>query len=88
MFSAAQELNERSHFTLLDEQRLAFELVLHAVERTRAVDRKSVVVVSGGPGSGKSVIALSVLGELARHALSPQMPSCPGRAFVPQCNGC
>ncbi|MDG4801004.1 DUF2075 domain-containing protein [Micromonospora sp. WMMD980] len=64
---AAAELKERTHFTLLDEQRLAYELVLHAVERARSADRKSVVVVSGGPGSGKSVIALSVLGELARQ---------------------
>ncbi|MGN9810228.1 DNA/RNA helicase domain-containing protein [Micromonospora sp. BQ11] len=64
---AAQELKERHHFTLLDEQHLAYELVLHAVERARAADRKSVVVVAGGPGSGKSVIALSVLGELARQ---------------------
>ena len=64
---AARELKERSHFTLLDEQRVAYELVLHAVERSRAADHKSVVVVSGGPGSGKSVIALSLLGELARQ---------------------
>ncbi|KAB1138801.1 DUF2075 domain-containing protein [Micromonospora sp. AMSO12t] len=64
---AAQELKERSHFTLLDRQRLAYELVLHAVERARSAERKSVVVVAGGPGSGKSVIALSVLGELARQ---------------------
>nr|WP_258544715.1 DUF2075 domain-containing protein [Micromonospora provocatoris] len=67
---AAAELKVRSHFTLIDEQRLAYELVLHAVERARAADRKSVVVVSGGPGSGKSVIALSVLGELARQQRS------------------
>ncbi|WP_406064160.1 DNA/RNA helicase domain-containing protein [Micromonospora sp. NBC_00860] len=64
---AAQELKDRSRFTLLDEQRVAYELVLHAVEKARSADRKSVVVVSGGPGSGKSVIALSVLGELARQ---------------------
>ncbi|WFE40273.1 DUF2075 domain-containing protein [Micromonospora sp. WMMD998] len=67
---AAAELKDRTHFTLLDEQRLAYELVLHAVERARSADRKSVVVVSGGPGSGKSVIALSVLGELARQQRS------------------
>jgi DUF2075 family protein len=64
---AARELKERSHFTLLDEQRVAYELVLHALQRARAADHKSVVVVSGGPGSGKSVIALSLLGELARQ---------------------
>ncbi|MEW2442869.1 DUF2075 domain-containing protein [Micromonospora marina] len=67
---AAAELKDRSHFTLLGDQRLAYELVLHAVERARSADRKSVVVVAGGPGSGKSVIALSVLGELARQQRS------------------
>jgi len=67
---AASELKERSHFTLLDEQRVAYELVLHAVDRARTADHKSVVVVSGGPGSGKSVIALSLLGELARQGRS------------------
>ena len=67
---AARELKERSHFTLLDEQRVAYELVLHAVERARSADHKSVVVVAGGPGSGKSVIALSLLGELARQGRS------------------
>lgn len=64
---AAAVLQIRAHFTLLDEQRTAFELVLHAVERARADDRKSIVIVSGGPGTGKSVIALSLLGELARQ---------------------
>jgi len=64
---AAAVLQNRAHFTLLDEQRTAFELVLHAVERARADDRKSIVIVSGGPGTGKSVIALSLLGELARQ---------------------
>lgn len=64
---AAAELKERSHFTLLDEQRIAYELVMHAVERARTGNHKRAVVVAGGPGSGKSVIALSVLGELARR---------------------
>lgn len=64
---AAEEIQQRSRFTLLDEQRVAYELVMHAVERARAANSKSVVVVEGGPGSGKSVIALSILGELARQ---------------------
>ncbi|MEU1585347.1 DUF2075 domain-containing protein [Micromonospora sp. NPDC005710] len=64
---AAAELKERSHFTLLDEQHVAYELVMHAVERARTANHKRAVVVAGGPGSGKSVIALAVLGELARR---------------------
>jgi hypothetical protein len=37
------------------------------VNRAREADRKHVVIVTGGPGSGKSVIALSLVGELARR---------------------
>jgi uncharacterized protein len=64
---AADEIRQREQFVLLDEQKLAFNLVLHATEAARAGDSKTVVIVTGGPGSGKSVIALSLLGELARR---------------------
>ena len=64
---AAAEIKDREQFVLLDEQQLAFDLVLHAVKRSYAGDAKRVVVVTGGPGSGKSVIALSLLGELNRQ---------------------
>lgn len=67
---AADEIREREQFVLLDEQRVAFDLVLREVERARRADSKSVVLVTGGPGSGKSVIALSLLGELAREGRS------------------
>ncbi|YAL83352.1 DNA/RNA helicase domain-containing protein [Dermacoccaceae bacterium W4C1] len=63
---AAEEVREREQFVLLDEQRDAVEHVLHAVNRARRSNQKTAVIVSGGPGSGKSVIALSLLGELAR----------------------
>lgn len=64
---AAAEIRDREQFVLLAEQRLAYESVLHAVERARRDDGKTVFVITGGPGSGKSVIALSLLGELARR---------------------
>ena len=57
-------------FVLLDEQRDAYDYVLHAVERARRSNTKTAVIVSGGPGSGKSVIALSLLGELSRQGRS------------------
>jgi hypothetical protein len=67
---AAQEVREREQFVLQDEQQLAVDIVKHEVDRSRRADRKSVIVVSGGPGSGKSVIALSLLGDLAREGRS------------------
>lgn len=67
---AASEIKDREQFTLLAEQRLAYELVLHLVQKAQRSDSKEVVIVTGGPGSGKSVIALSVLGELNRQGYS------------------
>jgi uncharacterized protein len=64
---AAEEIKNREQFVLLAEQRLAYEIVLHAVDRARKADTKEVVIVTGGPGSGKSVIALSLLGALSRQ---------------------
>ena len=67
---AASEVKDREQFVLLDEQQVAFDLVMHAVEKARRADTKQIVVVTGGPGSGKSVIALSLLGELNRQGYS------------------
>jgi uncharacterized protein len=64
---AAAEIRDREQFVLLDEQQLAFNLVLHATEAARSADAKTVIIITGGPGTGKSVIALSLLGELARQ---------------------
>ncbi len=64
---AADEVQRREMFVLLDEQRDAYNYVLHVVERARRANEKTTVIISGGPGSGKSVIALSLLGELSRQ---------------------
>lgn len=63
---AAAEIREREEFVLIDRQHDAVRLVLHQVRQAYQADNKRVIVVSGGPGSGKSVVALSLLGELAR----------------------
>lgn len=67
---AAAEVKDREQFTLLAEQRRAYELVLHFVAKARRSDAKELVIITGGPGSGKSVIALSLLGELYRQGYS------------------
>ncbi|GFE21563.1 ATP-binding protein [Streptomyces nigrescens] len=69
MTVAAEEVRNREQFVLLDEQRLAYETVMSAVRQARRSNRKQVVVVAGGPGSGKSVIALSLLGDLYRRGV-------------------
>ncbi|AGS72852.1 DUF2075 domain-containing protein [Streptomyces collinus] len=69
MAVAAQEVREREQFVLLDEQQVAYRLVLNAVRKAKQSDHKEIVVITGGPGTGKSVIALSLLGELYRQGV-------------------
>ncbi|MEU5214379.1 DUF2075 domain-containing protein [Streptomyces sp. NPDC020742] len=69
MTVAAQEVREREQFVLLDEQQVAYRMVLNAVRKAKRPDHKEIVVVTGGPGTGKSVIALSLLGELYRQGV-------------------
>ena len=56
-----------SDFVLLDEQRVAFESVLAEARDGFHDAKKSVVLVQGGPGTGKSIIALHLVGELAKR---------------------
>jgi hypothetical protein len=62
-----QEILANPQFTLLDEQQVAYQVVLRAVEHAKRADAKEAVVITGGPGSGKSVIAVALLGELAKR---------------------
>jgi hypothetical protein len=64
---AAKEVKKREQFVLLDEQQVAYKLVEQAVEQADRENTKTAVIVLGGPGSGKSVLALSLLGNLARR---------------------
>ncbi len=60
---------ESKGYTLIDDQIVAFDTIL-----TRAQDSQSrhVIVISGGPGTGKSLIALRALGDLSRRAKNAQ----------------
>ena len=63
---AAEEIKHREQFVLLDEQQVAFQTGPAGGRAGRRENTKTVVIVLGGPGSGKSVVALSLLGELSR----------------------
>lgn len=60
------ELRAATEYTLLDQQKLAYETVMNQVRAAHRSNHKSVVIVTGGPGSGKSLIAVSLLAELHR----------------------
>jgi hypothetical protein len=62
----AEAVQGTYEWRLLDEQRRAFMIIRTAVELARASGEKSVIVVRGGPGTGKSVLAIQLLAHGAR----------------------
>ena len=50
-------------FKMIDEQAVAYDKIMNAVKAGLEDDKKHVVIISGGPGTGKSVLAINVLAE-------------------------
>jgi uncharacterized protein len=62
-------LQGQSEFVLLDEQKTAYETILR---NSREVQKsgKKVLIVKGGPGTGKSVISINALATLTSERLN------------------
>jgi len=88
--SISRALKDSPVWTLLDEQRLAFNIVRGLAERAMKTGEKATVIVTGGPGTGKSVIALHLLVSLSQvdrrrvsHATGSKAFTTNLRALVP-----
>lgn len=64
-------LAQRAEFVLIDDQKLVYE---KAMQQARAVrdGGKKVLIVEGGPGTGKSVVAVNLLVGLTQAGLLSQ----------------
>ena len=51
--------NEEFH--MIDEQAVAYDKIVKAIDTSSNDDRKHVIIITGGPGTGKSVLAINVL---------------------------
>ncbi len=59
-------INKQQVFNLIDDQIAARNAIIDRAKKQTKQHDKSVIIVKGGPGTGKSVIALEVMGELMR----------------------
>ncbi len=54
-------------FTLLDEQKVVFDKIFHAAKQGISHRKKHVFLIHGGPGTGKSVIAIQLMAQLSKR---------------------
>lgn len=66
--SLVKMLKGNQEFVLVDDQKVVYETALALAKRATA-DKKQVVIIKGGPGTGKSVVAINLLVALSKLGL-------------------
>ena len=79
--SVEEVLSQEDEWHLLDEQRKAFNAIWAEVQRLRSRTKRSAILVRGGPGTGKSVIAVQLLAEALKGGFKA-VHSTGGKAFT------
>lgn len=62
--SLAAMLKGNKEFLMIDEQKIVYEEILNISKQSQIDEKKRVVVVKGGPGTGKTVVAINLLSDL------------------------
>jgi len=57
-------------FEMIDEQKVAFETIRSLVDEAIKTNQKHTIIVEGGPGTGKSVIAINLLAHFRDKIVS------------------
>lgn len=54
-------LHNNQEFIMIDDQKVIYEKVLSAMRQSQKDHKKRVIIAKGGPGTGKSVVAINLL---------------------------
>ena len=66
--SLVSMLNGNQEFIMIDDQKIVFETAV-SMSKLASNEKKQVLIVEGGPGTGKSVVAINLLVELTKLGL-------------------
>lgn len=64
-------LKGNAEFIMVDEQKLVYETALWLTEKAKT-EGKKVLIVEGGPGTGKSVVAINLIVEITKREMLTQ----------------
>lgn len=68
--SLVKMLNGNKEFNMIDEQKVIYEDAISMAIDTIGSNTKNVLIVQGGPGTGKSVLAINLLVELTKRGMT------------------
>ena len=83
-------LEGNKYFLMIDEQKVAYELAVEMARESYLDDKKRVLIVEGGAGTGKSVVAINLLVDLINdelNALYVTKNSAPRNVFFEKLRG-
>lgn len=60
-------INGNREFVMIDSQKVVYEEILDNARKSRLDSKKRVMIIEGGPGTGKSVLAINLLSELTNN---------------------
>ena len=63
-------LRGNKEFLMIDEQKIAYEMAIEMARESYVDDKKRVLIVEGGPGTGKSVVAINLLVDIMRDDMN------------------
>lgn len=67
---AGSMLNGNKEFEMVDEQLVAYSTVLKILKDSLSSEQKHTIIIQGGPGTGKSVIAINLLAKMLNNKYS------------------
>ncbi|NMA85283.1 MAG: DUF2075 domain-containing protein [Epulopiscium sp.] len=65
--SLVSMIKGNQEFNLLDDQKVVYEDILEQAKKSKLDEKKRVYIVKGGPGTGKSVVAINLLVKLTEN---------------------
>ena len=83
--SLASMIKGNKEFMLLDEQAVCFDMCLKTMNQCLKDRKKRTIIIQGGPGTGKSVLAVNLLMEYINQSLNASYVtknSAPREAFL------
>ena len=69
--SLTSMLKGNDEFVMLDDQKVVYETAVHLAKKAQE-GKKQVLIVEGGPGTGKSVLAVNLLVSLTSEGIASQ----------------